>query len=98
MRRYWTPEEEELFDRYDNHTIAYMTGRTVVSVEQHRHVLKIKAAETWGRLCPVCGKRFDPPDADTWVYKTGKERRRLVCSWKCMRKVEHDQRGKEKDT
>ena len=42
--------------------------------------------------CPVCGKMYKP--APEHVYKIGKNKKRLVCSYNCMRKWEKEKEEK----
>lgn len=48
------------------------------------------------RHCPICGKEYDIPDVEVWVYKKSRKSAGdlYFCSWKCMRRYENDHKPK----
>lgn len=41
------------------------------------------------KVCEYCGKAFEPPIPDDWVYRVQiNYRRAWVCSWSCLRAAE----------
>ena len=49
------------------------------------------------RKCRVCGKDFCIASVEQWAYKIRKSRDEilLVCSWRCLRKLEKENEEKE---
>lgn len=47
--------------------------------------------------CPVCGKLFQVPNVDDWVYRKNRYNERyILCSWTCYRVVEKEMEGRVK--
>lgn len=42
------------------------------------------------KKCPICGKRFEPPDTSIWAYKRYVSSTSYIffCSWGCLREDE----------
>jgi len=51
------------------------------------------AFEAREKICPVCGKRFYPPDAAAWVYKRRDEFNisTYICGWGCLNKYDSEE-------
>ena len=48
------------------------------------------------RHCPVCGKEYNIPDAEVWVYRKHRKNAGDIyfCSWGCMRLYEENNKPK----
>ena len=93
---HWTKEEVILLDKYDNATVAKITGRSEKAVAAKRSY--IKGNEPFPMTqCRICGKLFYMPDPAKWVYKREyKGRLYHMCSYHCMRAWDNGKKRKEK--
>lgn len=98
MPKRWTKAEEALLGKYDDKTIALMTGRTKTAVAVHR--VKINQGNSYytGLICPMCGREFFPPVKEEWAYQRKRHGRTMyLCTYKCARRVDRgDKPRKEK--
>ena len=72
----------------------YLGGSTIAPLvmsderwEKVKEELKSK-----DRTCPVCKKKFSPPNVTEWAYRTPKH---VFCSWTCMRKHQKAEESKK---
>ena len=94
--KHWTQRETELLDKYDNATVAKLTGRSENAVANKRAMAKRYEPFTLTK-CAMCGILFYMPDPGNWVYKRIKNGHlKHLCSYHCMRDWDNGQRRKEK--
>lgn len=97
MPGHWKSHEDALLYRFDDETVAKITGRTVNSVIARRkrldgtYILK-------SHYCFQCGKEFFPPMPEKWAYRRQEKRLREFCSWHCMRDYDNGKPREKKIT
>ena len=91
--RAWTAEETALLDKYDNETVAKITGRSKNAVANKRALRK----ENFQLYkCSECGKMFVALEISQWAYRRVKNGHvRYMCSYHCMRAFDGKQGQKK---
>lgn len=96
MARPWSKEETELLKRYDNATVAKITGRSLSAVRGRRKTIDGRCEHYMvAYKCYQCGKEFFPAMPEKWAYRRESGRVKMFCSWHCMRAYDGKQRQKK---
>ena len=94
----WTPDEDALLAKYDNATVAKITGRSLNAIKGRRATLSGRHDSLLkAYYCYQCGKEFFPAMPEKWAYRRTDKRIRMFCSWHCMRAYDNG-KPREKKT